>query len=218
MRLWNYDRVLWDFNGTLYDDLRLCLDSVNRMLEERALLPIPTEEAYREVFCFPVQTYYARVGLPSEGEAFVEVAHEWMGLYRAGEDTVPLRNGALEALDFIRNNGVKQGVLSATEQTMLTEQVTSIGILPYFDCVLGRGDIYATDKSDIAARYAAEHPTERVLMVGDTAHDYQTADAGNFDCVLVEGGHQSRAALMTCGCPVVHDFHALVTWLSETEK
>ncbi len=215
MRLSEYDRILWDFNGTLLDDLALCLASINLLLTRRGLPPLEDENAYREVFDFPVQSYYTRVGLPGEGDAFVEVAHEWVEAYRAGEHTTTLRDGALPVLRLIRDTGVPQGVLSATEQKMLGEQVDALGIRDYFDMILGRGDIYATDKSDIAVRYRATHPVERILMLGDTVHDYKTALAGGFDCVLVTGGHQSRRVLEACGCPVVEGFEGLVDWLTE---
>ncbi len=217
MRLHGYDRVLWDFNGTLLDDIAHSLRTMNRVLAAHDLPLLENADAYREIFCFPVQVYYARLGLPGEGEGFVAAAHEWMDIYREEEGELPLRRGAAEALDFLLTAHVPQGVLSATEQTMLAEQVRGLGIEHYFDALLGRGDIYASDKSDIAARYAVAHPTERVLMIGDTIHDFATAQAGNFDCILIAGGHQSRAVLAQCGCPVVEDFHDLVTYLSAEE-
>ncbi len=215
MRLLQYDRVLWDFNGTIYDDLAHCLRTMNAVLAGRGLPLIDGEDAYREVFCFPVNIYYIRVGLPGEGDGFVTAAHEWVEAYRRGEETLRIREGVEEVLELIRASGVPQSVLSATERTMLKEQISALGITHYFGDLLGRGDIYATDKSDIAVQYAAAHPTERVLMIGDTTHDYATAAAGGFDCVLVAGGHQSRRALESCGCPVVADFHALAAYLQE---
>ncbi len=215
MRLDRYDRILWDFNGTLLDDLAHCLNTMNRVLAAHRLPLLANLDAYREVFCFPVQVYYARLGLPGDGEGYIAAAHEWMDIYRAGEHDLPLRVGASEALDFICGAGVPQGILSATEERMLESQVATLGIGDYFDTLFGRSDIYATNKSDIAVRYAAEHPTHRVLMIGDTVHDYETALAGGFDCILLEGGHQSRRVLERAGCPVIKDFHALVTYLSE---
>ncbi len=209
-----YDRVLWDFNGTLYDDVALCLDSVNLLLAHRGLPKLKNEDAYRAVFCFPVQTYYERIGLPSTGDAFTKIAHEWVEMYRAREKMVLPRRGAENALKQLMLWGIPQGILSATEQRMLEEQIKDVGLGAYFDTILGRSDIYATDKSTIAARYAESHPGERVLMVGDTVHDFETAEAGGFDCILIEGGHQNRETLCTCSCPVVSGFDDLVAYLS----
>ena len=215
MRIREYERVLWDFNGTLLDDVALAVASNNILLARRGLPPIPSEDACRELFCFPFADYYRVLGLESEGEAFNRIAHEWMKEYRAGENDAPLRDGALAALDFIRAAGIPQGILSATEETQLEEQVTALGIRPYFDRLFGREDIYATDKSGIAARYRAEHPTERVLMIGDTVHDAETARAGGFSCVLVAGGHQSPARLRGAGVGIFPDYPTLIAYLSE---
>lgn len=213
MRIHEYDRVLWDFNGTLLDDVALAVGSNNTLLARRGLPPIASEDAYRELFGFPVADYYRLLGLESEGEAFIRVAHEWMKEYRAGEKDAPLRAGAIAALDAIRSAGTPQGILSATEEKQLEEQVTALGIRPYFDHLFGREDIYATDKSDIAARYRKEHPEERVLMIGDTIHDVETARAGDFSCVLVAGGHQSLSRLRSTGVEVFPDFPALLRYL-----
>ena len=215
MRLKEYDRILWDFNGTLLDDVGLAVSSNNTLLARRGLPLIASEDAYREVFCFPVADYYRELGLESEGEAFTRVAHEWMKEYRAGEKDAPLRAGALAALDTVRAAGVPQGILSATEETQLEEQVTALGIRDYFDHLFGREDIDATDKSGIAARYRREHPEERVLMIGDTVHDVETAKAGGFDCVLVAGGHQSLPRIAGAGVSVFPDYPALIAYLTE---
>ena len=218
MRIREYDRILWDFNGTLLDDVALAVSSNNQLLARRGLPPIPSEDAYRELFCFPVADYYRVLGLESEGEAFIRVAHEWMKEYRAGEKDAPLRTGAVAALDAIRSAGIPQGILSATEEQQLEEQVTALGIRPYFDHLFGREDIYATDKSGIAARYRAEHPEERVLMIGDTIHDVETARAGDFSCVLVAGGHQSLSRLRSAGVEIFPDYPTLITYLlAETD-
>lgn len=210
-----YDRVLWDFNGTLLDDLRLCIDCVNLLLTRRGLALVADEEAYRRVFCFPVQAYYGRLGLPCEGEGYTVAAHEWIAAYRAGESTTTLRAGARPVLEKIRAAGIPQGVLSATEAGMLREQVEALGIGEFFESIAGREDIYATDKSDIARAFRRAHPEERILMIGDTLHDADTARAGGFDCVLIEGGHQGRETLLQAGCPVLAGFAALDAWLLE---
>jgi phosphoglycolate phosphatase len=40
-------------------------------------------------------------------------------------------------------------------------------------------------------------------MIGDTAHDAETADAIGADCILFSGGHQCVERLEATGCPVV---------------
>ena len=214
MKLLSYDRVLWDFNGTILDDMDLCFYAINTMLARRGLPLLADMEAYRGAFGFPVQIYYARVGLEGEGKGFVRDAHEWMDLYHAGERDLTAREGVQDALAFIYRAGVPQGILSASETGMLTSQLAGLGLDHYFDHLYGRDDIYAADKSQIAAKYRHEHPNERVLMIGDTIHDYETACAGAFDCVLMAGGHQTKETLASSGCPVFDSFQDLIHWFN----
>ena len=80
-----------------------------------------------------------------------------------------------------------------------------LGILGYFDEVVGRGDIYAPDKTGLACRWAEERKPFPCLMIGDTEHDLACASAAGFDCLLVRGGHTSDADLDALGCRVLSD-------------
>lgn len=57
-----FDTVLWDWNGTLLDDAALCCELLNTMLARHGYAPVGSMEAYRQVFCFPIETYYRRAG------------------------------------------------------------------------------------------------------------------------------------------------------------
>ena len=61
-----YSHVAWDFNGTVLDDVSIGITAVNRLLERRSLRIIESEEAYRELFDFPVIDYYKRLGFDFE--------------------------------------------------------------------------------------------------------------------------------------------------------
>ena len=49
--------VIWDWNGTLVNDLELCVDILNLALIEHGKLPISVDQ-YKESFCFPVSKFY----------------------------------------------------------------------------------------------------------------------------------------------------------------
>ena len=49
-----YRHVIWDWNGTLVDDVAATLAAVNRMLSARGM-PALDIVRYREVFDFPVR-------------------------------------------------------------------------------------------------------------------------------------------------------------------
>ena len=64
-----YKHVIWDWNGTLVDDTWLFVDIMNGVLKDRNLQGITLDD-YRNVFDFPVQDYYTKLGFNFSEEAF----------------------------------------------------------------------------------------------------------------------------------------------------
>ena len=85
----------------------------------------------------------------------------------------------------------------------LAAQVRPFRIGEFFDEILGLPDILAASKIEIGQQYIARTEPSRVLVVGDTVHDKEVADALSADCVLVAAGHQDRQTLLGCGATVV---------------
>lgn len=194
--------ILWDWNGTLLNDVIYAMGVRNRVFPRFGLQTVDTLERYQEQFTFPIRLYYGRAGVTDEN--FVAVAHAWMDEYVRGFQEVPLFADATAALDAFAMAGCRQAVLSASQLTMLREQLAHTGILQRFDAVLGLTHIYATSKEDVGRDYLAGAGVEpeRCVMLGDTLHDAEVAGALGCRCVLIARGHQSRAALLTAGSPV----------------
>ncbi|MBR7184674.1 MAG: HAD family hydrolase [Clostridia bacterium] len=205
--MWTH--VIWDFNGTLLDDLQASVESINVLLAARNLPIFSSLEAYRQNFGFPVEKYYRAIGLDVDGEGFDALAHEWVGEYLARSRTAGLRKGVLPVLEQLHQAGVCQLVLSASEHALLSRQLGDLGIEAYFDAVLGIGDIYAGGKTALARAWRAAHPDARPIFVGDTLHDAEVAAAIGADCVLVTGGHHGRERLESAGVPVIDSFAQL---------
>ena len=53
--------IIWDWNGTLLNDLDLSVSTINTLLYKREL-PLLKNDTYKEVFSFPVKDYYQAVG------------------------------------------------------------------------------------------------------------------------------------------------------------
>lgn len=204
-KLSNYSAILWDFNGTLFDDVDAGIASVNTLLAARGLPTIPDREYYREVFGFPVIGYYEKLGFDFKKESFDNVAVEWINEYNRNSASSGLCAGASELLEYFKRAGIRQYVISATEKTMLERQLGDIGISEYFDDVYGLGNIHAGSKALIAGAWRDLHRNDTALFIGDTTHDADVAEHIGADCVLCAAGHQSRAILETCNCCGVID-------------
>jgi phosphoglycolate phosphatase len=200
-----YTHILWDWNGTLLNDVDWCLEVINSMLDRRGIKKLQGVEAYRRLFGFPIIDYYRRVGFNFNNEPFEELAEEYIRLYHAGEENFSLFDEAKDALELVRDAGINQAILSASEENNLRAQVGLYNIGNYFHEMVGVSDIYASGKEEIGRAYIARAGIGRAALIGDTAHDCAVARALNIDCVLVSGDHQSKAALNTCGVPVAED-------------
>ena len=209
-----YSHLIWDFNGTILDDVRLGIDSVNAMLARRGLPTLPDEEAYRRVFGFPIEAYYRRLGFDFEREDYATVlAPEWVALYMAGESACPLREGVINALRSIRDCGVRQIVLSATNLPQLQAQLTRLGLASEFEEILGLDNIHAHSKKTLAVAWKERHPRAVPLFLGDTLHDADVADAIGADCILLSGGHQDRERLAARGKTVIDSLDEVRNYL-----
>ena len=214
-RIDTYRRIVFDFNGTLLDDVWLGIRTVNAMLSARNLKTIDTLEEYYHVFGFPIEDYYRRVGFDFEKEPYDNLAVEWIEGYRREEKNVTLREGAIELLDYLRARNVPLYILSATEEKMLGEQLADLHISSYFEEIFGRSDIYARDKTAIAASCAERFSEGQTLYIGDTDHDADSAVAMGAECILLTGGHQSRALLERTGLMILPSLTALLEYLDE---
>lgn len=197
-----YSLVIWDFNGTVLDDVGIGIKAVNRLLERRGLKKLCGIEDYHKVFGFPIIEYYKRLGFDFEKESYELLAKEWVKEYTALENTAPLNPFVKELLSRIRSLGIPQVILSASEKNMLTRQVKALGIDEYFDEILGMENIYAFGKQEMAKKWMEKKHIESSLLIGDTEHDAEVAKAIGADCILISGGHQSKKTLEKCGVPV----------------
>ena len=197
-----YGYVIWDFNGTLLDDVETGIWAVNKLLEERGLATIDSVEHYRRIFRFPIIEYYRGLGFDFDREPYEVIAPKWVALYLEGVKSARLYSDVIPALDAIREKGITQTVLSATERGMLEHQLEDLGIRSYFDETLGLDNIHAGSKLSLAYDWRERHSGADVLLIGDTDHDVETAKALGADCALVCRGHQSREHLLSTGAAV----------------
>lgn len=208
-----YTHIVWDFNGTILDDVRICIESVNVLLEARGLAKLESTEAYRAVQEFPVIEYYKKIGFDFSKESFDDVAVEWVKEYMDRFPSTGTYAGVLDVVKDCAEQGARQVLLSATQLKMLQGQVKALGISDCFDEICGMDNIYAHGKISLAESWRASHPDAKVLFVGDTDHDLAVARAIGADCVLFSGGHQSRERLASLGAPVIDRFEELKAYL-----
>ncbi len=200
----NYKHIIWDWNGTLFDDVELCVDIINRILVKRNLNSLSLNE-YRDIFTFPVKDYYAKAGFDFNKYSFEEVGAEWVEQYESRRLESSLHSGAEELLSQISNSGLEQSILSAYSHHTLEEFVEHFGLKKYFSHLSGLNHIYATSKVELGKNLISTIGLSggEVLLIGDTVHDFEVSREIGADCLLVASGHQSKERLSECGVTVL---------------
>ncbi len=193
----NYKHIIWDWNGTLFDDVSLCVEVLNKLLEEEKL-PLITYEYYKETFNFPVHEYYKTLGFSPK--SYLTLADRFISLYEKGRLNCGLRESTKEAISFFNDKGLSQSILSACEQNYLEKIVGDFSLTSCFIKIQGTDDYYANGKIEIGKKHAADlnFKSGNILIIGDTIHDYEVAQEIGADSILVYSGHQSRKRLSSC--------------------
>lgn len=206
-----YKGLIWDWNGTLLNDLSASIDAMNEMLRKRNLKEIDLEY-YRKIFTFPVQNYYITLGFDFTKEDWHTTAMEFIELYRRNVLKCHLQPDAITVLQYFRNSGIRQFILSAMERDFLLETLSCRLDVGLFEIITGLDNHYATTKEQVAQSLlqSIALPSDQVIVIGDTIHDFEVASTVGIECILVANGHQSRERLLTTGCTVLDSLHELI--------
>jgi phosphoglycolate phosphatase len=208
------EHVVWDWNGTLLDDVTACIEAANIVLRRRRMAPVERER-YIEIFDFPVKNYYLTLGFDFATEDWDKLATEYHDVYAHTALHAPLREGIVGMLKTMQARNLPMSILSASETSILERMLTERHIRSYFGRIYGLDNLHASSKLELGKVMMAEIgvPKERVLLIGDTKHDYEVARELGIHCVLVAGGHQAEHRLIACGCPVLPNIAALASLL-----
>ena len=190
-----YDYLVLDFNGTIIDDVDLCLNILNHLLEERNYKKVSLEE-YKHIFTFPIKKYYINAGFDLEKYSFTSISNEFISLYQKASLNCKLYEGINELIDKCNNNRIKVVLLSASQIDNLKEQTDHFGLSEKFEAILGTSNIEAASKVEIGKNYFKDKQDKKILFVGDTTHDAEVASAIGADALLITHGHQARDILL----------------------
>lgn len=217
--------IVWDWNGTLFDDTEAVVAASNAAFAEWGVGPLTVAE-YRELYRVPVIDFYEerlrRRPEPAEWARMDAVFHEH---YTARRDTCAPAAGVPGLLASWAEGGAgTQSLLSMYGHDELVPLVRRLGLEPFFLRVDGRdGTSGVSGKGEYLARHlrllGARVDPARTVLIGDVADDAVAATAAGVRAVLYSGGSGSRRELGRSGAPVVDTLAeavALAQTLSET--
>lgn len=195
--------LVWDWNGTLLDDLSLVVAATNASLAT-AGGPVVTAEEHRRDFRRPVADYYGYVlGRPIDAAEFVDLDKAFHAAYADGLVGCPLTSDALSALATWSGT---QSLLSMWFHHELVPTIDRYGLASHFVRVDGlRGAIGGGYKAPhLAAHLAALGVAgPDCVMIGDSVDDAHAAESVGARVILYAGGFTDPDLLVATGHPVV---------------
>lgn len=208
--------VVWDWNGTLLDDLTVVIDSVNAGVAPYLTTPV-TLEQYRNHYTRPVKHFYdVLLGRELSHGEWIDLDSRFHRAYDERLHQAELSTGADAALSAVTASNHSQSLLSMYPHDALLPLVRTRGIDHHFVQIDGlRGPAGDAKSAYLAAHLdAIEVAAGSVLMVGDTPDDALAAASVGAECVLVHNGSHHRHTLEATGAEVVTSIDALIDRLS----
>lgn len=204
MKIDQYKHIIWDWNGTIFNDVELGVEIINKILSERGL-NVLTVDRYKEIFTIPVKNYYEKLGFDFSKESFEVIGKLWIDEYEKRKYECSLYDGIIEVLEKIKELGIEQSILSAYSQHTLEEMANYFNLRKYFKYIVGLDNIYAAGKLHLGIDLMKKlgNGKGETLLIGDTLHDYEVASEIGADCILVANGHQNKNILLTSGTKVI---------------
>jgi len=188
--------IIWDWNGTLLDDVGHAVMVMNSLLEGHQL-PLINRDHYREIFEFPVLNYYQKLGFDFEKESFESLCHRFVERFMAGFQNLPLVPEMKSVLMQLHEEKLTQSVLSATDQINLDSMISHFDLSDVFRFVFGIENKFAGSKIERGHHLIKNSgiAAAETVIIGDTLHDLEVAKALGIDAVLISHGHQCPTRL-----------------------
>lgn len=195
--------LVWDWNGTLLDDLPLVVDATNTAFAGAGGPRIDADH-HRRRFRRPIADYYAEVlGRPVEPAEFARLNRVFHDAYQAG---LPCALTA-DAAAALRSWPGSQSLLSMWFHAELMLAVEGHRLTAHFARIDGMRQPL-DGAVDHKGPYLADHlaalrlPSAEVVLIGDTVDDARAAASVGAGCVLYGGGFTDPEQLRATGYPV----------------
>jgi phosphoglycolate phosphatase-like HAD superfamily hydrolase len=198
----NSRHLVWDWNGTLLDDLTLVVAATNAALRAAGGKPVTADE-HRRDFRRPISDYYGLVlGRLIDPEEFARLDKLFHAAYGEGMLACAL---AADARDALRGWPGGQSLLSMWFHDQLVPTIDRYGLTGYFARVDGlRAEVGGEEKAPYLVAHLAAQGIEGgdCVLIGDSVDDARAAASVGARCVLYTGGFTDPERLRSCGVPV----------------
>jgi phosphoglycolate phosphatase-like HAD superfamily hydrolase len=198
--------IVWDWNGTLFDDLDVVVEATNEVFAPYGLPPIDAMQ-FQSVYTRPIWAAYERMlGRALEDGEWERLDVAYHDSYHRLMERCRLAADARRTIDALADAGHTQSLLSMWRHDRLSVAVRGHGLAAAFRRVDGLLPEQAGgSKAEFMVRHLAAlraDPAD-VVMVGDSIDDAVAARHAGARAILYAGGMQARADLDRFGVPVI---------------
>jgi phosphoglycolate phosphatase-like HAD superfamily hydrolase/ADP-ribose pyrophosphatase YjhB (NUDIX family) len=208
-----FRNLIFDWSGTLVDDLPPVLDATNHVLSVYSR-PVMDREEFRRRFRLPYRSFYEEMlpGVPLE-----ELEVHFRRAFADSKSPVTVLPHAREKLEWCRVRGIRCFVLTSMDSEAFHSQVADFGLGDYFEATYSG----VLDKRDVILGIVERHGLlpEDTAFVGDMVHDIETAHHAGLTSVAVLTGYTHAGELAAAGPAVtVADLAGLMKLLGRADR
>jgi phosphoglycolate phosphatase-like HAD superfamily hydrolase len=196
--------IIWDWNGTLLNDLPIIIKAVNQTVDELGIRRITLDD-YRTFYTRPVKVFYDQITQREiEHAEWQEIDRLFHENYRAMVDRAGLAAGAEEALVAIDQGPHAQSLLSMSSENDLAVALSLFNVERFFEVAQGNSGPPGGFKAELLGDHLTRIPAaaEEVTMIGDTVDDAHAARENGIAFVIYDDGSHHRHDLDDIGVPV----------------
>jgi len=178
-----FRNLIFDWSGTLVDDLGPVIEATNAVLGKYGLEPMD-REGFRRRFRLPYHEFYTEVlpHVPLE-----ELEAHFRPAFDAAVTPVTVLPHAREKLEWCAALGIRTFVLTSMDPLAFERQLDEFGFRELFEATYSG----VLDKRELIHRILETHhldPAE-TAFVGDMTHDVETARHGGVSSIAVLTGY-----------------------------
>lgn len=192
--------IIWDWNGTLVNDNPLFTRIFSEIAVECGLNPVDDAQ-YRELYQHPIVNMYRDAGFDLDSYSFDDLSHQWHQRVIERLSEVLLHHDVEGILEEFSKKNFTQLVLSAYNHNLLLDWVAQYNIGHYFTGIFGVNDFEGHGKVSLGRQVVVDHgiSPEDAVLIGDSLHDLEVAQAIGTSCILVARGNESVDRLRSAG-------------------
>jgi len=194
--------VIFDYNGTIVDDVNTILVTINNLLEHYGAKKISLERL-RNTFRLPYVDFYKENGVRLEKKDISKHQEMFTWFYtKAFYKYSKVPEGLVQTLKYLKNKEIPIGLLSSWKTDLIKEELSHLRILDFFDTIVAEDNIIEIgtkgfkDGDNIIKNLNIKNPSD-ALKVGDMVYDIVSARKFGFKIAVVTYGWNSKERLLS---------------------